>query len=139
MRLRDVPDYLTLRRVASNAWRTLQYCKRSPSRVSHRVQLRSAAELELRADRPDARVLYRIFARDEYRLTTLDLDHPRSAQPETLQRIRHIHGEYHDRERDNPRSRIERFTGFLEAAGFAVSLEAHRRKPDHGMFFARAT
>lgn len=59
-----------------------------------------------------------------------------SAPRELLGRVERIHGEYHDVERDDPRSRIERFTAFLEDAGYEVDVKPHRRKPNHGMFFA---
>lgn len=60
-----------------------------------------------------------------------------AAAPETLARIERIHGEYHDVAPEKPITRIENFVPFLEAQGFAVDVDAHPRKPNHGMFFAR--
>lgn len=58
------------------------------------------------------------------------------ASPETLARIQRIHGEYHDVNPEDPLTRIANFQRFLEERGFAVELLEHRRKPNHGMFFA---
>jgi len=54
----------------------------------------------------------------------------------TLDKIQRIHGEYHDVVPASPTNRIEGFTRFLEEIGFIVDVDAHRRKPNHGMFFA---
>ncbi len=59
------------------------------------------------------------------------------ASPATLDRILRIHGEYHDVSPATPRNRIEGFVAWLESLGFHVDVDAHRRKPNHGMFFAR--
>ena len=53
-----------------------------------------------------------------------------------LARVRRIHGEYHDVEPDNPRSRSDHFEAFLRSHGFQVQLRPHRRKPNHGLFSA---
>lgn len=53
-----------------------------------------------------------------------------------LARVRRIHGEYHDVRPDDPRTRIEHFSAHLRARGFDVALAPHRRKRNHGMFFA---
>jgi FkbM family methyltransferase len=58
------------------------------------------------------------------------------ASPSTLARIRRIYGEYHDVRRDDPRTRCAAFTAFLREAGFDVEVVPHRRKPNHGNFFA---
>lgn len=60
-----------------------------------------------------------------------------AASPETLARIDRIHGEYHDVAPDKPITRIANFQPFLESHGFEVDIDAHPRKPNHGMFFAR--
>ncbi|MCA8959078.1 MAG: FkbM family methyltransferase [Planctomycetes bacterium] len=59
-----------------------------------------------------------------------------SASPDTLARIRRIHGEYHDVEPATPENRIAGFESFLEHSGFQVEVHPHRKKPNHGMFFA---
>ena len=59
-----------------------------------------------------------------------------SLSDEGWARIQRIHGEYHDVGEDDPRTRLENFQPFLEDKGFKVDVEAHRRKPNHGMFFA---
>lgn len=54
----------------------------------------------------------------------------------TLARIQRIHGEYHDVRREDPRTRSALFEQFLRAAGFEVERVPHRRKENHGNFFA---
>jgi len=56
--------------------------------------------------------------------------------PELFSRIARIHGEYHDVQREDPRSRIATFAAFLRGRGFAVEVMPHRHKDNHGMFFA---
>ena len=58
------------------------------------------------------------------------------ASADTLARVRRIHGEYHDVRREDPRTRIAAFTRFLRDAGFEVEVVPHRRKENHGNFFA---
>ena len=60
----------------------------------------------------------------------------RAASDATLARIQRIHGEYHDVRADDPGTRIDAFAGWLRAKGFKVDVDAHPRKPNHGMFFA---
>ena len=54
----------------------------------------------------------------------------------TLARIARIHGEYHDVQPDDPRTRIEHFTAFLAGKGYEVELAPDPRTPNYGMFFA---
>jgi len=58
-----------------------------------------------------------------------------AACDETFSRIRRIHGEYHDVNESDPRTRIDAFSGFLRSKGFNVEVVPHRRKPNHGMFY----
>lgn len=58
-----------------------------------------------------------------------------AAGDETFSRIRRIHGEYHDVNENDPRTRIDAFSGFLRSKGFGVEVVPHRRKPNHGMFY----
>ncbi|MBI3724487.1 FkbM family methyltransferase [bacterium] len=60
-----------------------------------------------------------------------------AASDETLSKVRAIHGEYHDVRADDPRTRIDAFRAFLEGKGFEAEAVPHRRKPNHGMIFAR--
>lgn len=62
-----------------------------------------------------------------------------AASHETFERIGRIHGEFHDVRPQDPRTRISHFSDFLRGRGFAVSVSPHRKKPNHGMFFARKT
>ncbi|RZB36717.1 MAG: hypothetical protein SRB2_01796 [Desulfobacteraceae bacterium Eth-SRB2] len=54
----------------------------------------------------------------------------------TFERISRIHGEYHNVAQHDPRTRITKFVSFLESKGYYVTVEPHRRKENHGMFFA---
>ena len=54
----------------------------------------------------------------------------------SFERIHRIHGEYHNVVQQDPRTRIANFVSFLESKGFNVSVKPHRRKENHGMFFA---
>lgn len=58
------------------------------------------------------------------------------AAPDTLARIGRIYGEYHDIGVADPRTRIGALAAFLRERGFALELVPHRRKPNHGNFFA---
>lgn len=58
------------------------------------------------------------------------------AGDDVLSRIHRIHGEYHNVEPDNPRTRIEHFVAFLRSKGFEVEKAPHRRRDNHGLFFA---
>jgi FkbM family methyltransferase len=60
-----------------------------------------------------------------------------AASDETLDRIERIHGEFHDVRPEDPRTRISHFSDFLRDHGFAVCVVPHRKKPNHGMFFAQ--
>ncbi|MEE8143456.1 MAG: FkbM family methyltransferase [Planctomycetota bacterium] len=60
-----------------------------------------------------------------------------SASAETWGAIRRLHGEYHDVRPGERETRIDSFSAFLGSKGFRVETVAHRRKPNHGMFFAR--
>jgi len=260
MRARDLRDYLTLHRLATNAWATLRFRKRQRPGDVHTVQMRGAPVVRLRGDRADFHMFHRIFLSDEYRLrdvppaswkTVVDLggnvglfavrvaplaarvlsyepykDHfaclqrntqhwpnieavcaavsgrpgplrlyeplsPRAsgsysmfpelghhvakrwvevtavtlgdlferhgvetcdllkidvegqeydilhaAPPELFERIARIHGEYHDVQRDAPRSRVTAFAGFLRGCGYSVELAPDRSRDNHGMFYA---
>lgn len=59
-----------------------------------------------------------------------------AASERTLARIRRIHGEYHDVQRQDPKTRISAFSSFLESRGFELTLRPHRKKTNHGLFFA---
>jgi FkbM family methyltransferase len=59
-----------------------------------------------------------------------------AAASETLGRIARIHGEFHDVRPEDPRTRIANFSDFLRSHGFRVNVAPHRKKPNHGMFFA---
>ena len=54
-----------------------------------------------------------------------------------LPQIDRIHGEYHDVDPDDPRTRIDAFQQFLEEEGYQVDVIRHPRKPNHGMFYAQ--
>ncbi len=51
-------------------------------------------------------------------------------------RICRIYGEYHDVRPEDERTRLESFRAFLESKDFRVEVLPHRRKRNHGMFFA---
>lgn len=55
---------------------------------------------------------------------------------ELLARIQSIHGEYHDVNPEDPRTRIDHFTKFLDDNGYSVLVEPHLKHPNKGMFFA---
>jgi FkbM family methyltransferase len=59
-----------------------------------------------------------------------------AASRATLAAVRRIHGEYHDVDADDPRTRVGAFAGFLESHGFRVDLQPSRRAPNYGLFFA---
>ena len=59
-----------------------------------------------------------------------------AAGDETLAKIERIHGEYHDVDRSDPRTRIQNFSRSLSSKGFDVVVLPHERKTNHGMFFA---
>lgn len=59
-----------------------------------------------------------------------------AASDATLGRIQRIHGEYHDVKPATDDTRIEALQGFLAGKGFRVEVIRHRRKPNHGMFYA---
>ncbi len=59
-----------------------------------------------------------------------------AASDATLARVERIHGEYHDLGPERPDASGEALGAFLARKGFAVELVPHRRKPNHGMFFA---
>jgi FkbM family methyltransferase len=54
-----------------------------------------------------------------------------------LERIQRIHGEYHNVRPEDPGTRIENFGAHLESKGFVFEAVPHRRKENHGLFFAR--
>lgn len=57
-----------------------------------------------------------------------------------LGRVRRIHGEFHDVDRADPRTRWPAFGDWLARQGYRVAVQHHRRMENHGMFFAeRAT
>ena len=55
---------------------------------------------------------------------------------ELVPRIKRIHGECHNVNAQDPRTRIENFETFLRQAGFTVDILRHAKKDNHGMFFA---
>ena len=55
---------------------------------------------------------------------------------DVMSRIRRIHGEYHNVEPDNAITRIDHYASFLESKGFVVDVVPHKRKANHGMFYA---
>ncbi|MEM7165743.1 MAG: FkbM family methyltransferase [Planctomycetota bacterium] len=57
--------------------------------------------------------------------------------PDTLGRIRRIHGEYHDVAPEDPRTRIDHFANWLDEVGFETVVVPHTKKPNRGMFFSR--
>ena len=59
-----------------------------------------------------------------------------AASDATLARIERIHGEYHDVDRSDPRTRIDNFTAFLSGKGFEVEVLPHRTRANHGKIFA---
>jgi len=54
----------------------------------------------------------------------------------TLGRIQRIHGEYHNVNPATDDTRIEALEAFLAGKGFDIEVIPHRRKPNHGMFYA---
>jgi FkbM family methyltransferase len=57
--------------------------------------------------------------------------------PELLAGVQRIHGEYHDVRPEDPRTRVEYLESFLREQGFArLEIIAHKKMPNHGMFFA---
>ncbi len=58
------------------------------------------------------------------------------ASAELLPRIQSIHGEYHDVSPEDPRTRIDNFTKFLEDSGYSVLIEPHSKHPNRAMFYA---
>jgi hypothetical protein len=54
----------------------------------------------------------------------------------TLGQIQRIHGEYHNVKPATDDTRIEALRAFLAGKGFEVEVIPHRRKPNHGMFYA---
>ena len=50
--------------------------------------------------------------------------------------IQRIHGEYHNVEPKTPENRWDYLEGLLRTRGFRVEALPHRRKENHGMFFA---
>ena len=59
-----------------------------------------------------------------------------STDDEVLSRTIRIHGEYHNVEPDNVITRIDNFISFLRSKGYEVEVVPHKRKPNHGMFYA---
>ncbi len=62
-----------------------------------------------------------------------------SASAETLGRIQRIHGEYHELPEargGGPDTGIDALERFLVGHGFGVERVPHRKKAEHGMFFA---
>ena len=59
----------------------------------------------------------------------------RTSDP-TFERIIRIHGEYHNVAQHDPSTRIAEFVSYLKSKGYFVCVEPHRRKENHGMFFA---
>ena len=59
-----------------------------------------------------------------------------AASSDTLARVQRIHGEYHEVAGDDPASTIEGLEALLRGQGFEVERIPHRKKHQHGMFFA---
>lgn len=60
-----------------------------------------------------------------------------AADDDVLSRIRRIHGEYHNVDPDQAITRIDHFRAHLVSKGYDVDVVPHRRKANHGMFYAR--
>jgi FkbM family methyltransferase len=60
-----------------------------------------------------------------------------SASDATLARIERIHGEYHNVRPEDPGTRIQNLAAYLESKDFIFEKLPHRRKENHGLFFAR--
>ena len=58
------------------------------------------------------------------------------AAVDLIPRVKRIHGEYHNVNAQDPRTRIENFEAFLRQAGFTVDILPHAKKDNHGLFFA---
>ena len=71
MRPEDFGDYLALRRISANPWRSLRFRKTRRPGQTLDVKLRQGASLALRAESNDFHIFHRIFLRDEYRLDAL--------------------------------------------------------------------
>ena len=59
-----------------------------------------------------------------------------AASDETFARIERIHGEYHDRWPDDPRTRVDAFRAFLEGKGYQVEILPVANRVNYGCFFA---
>jgi FkbM family methyltransferase len=59
-----------------------------------------------------------------------------STDDDVLSKTMRIHGEYHNVEPDNPITRIQDLARFLNSKGFKVEVIPHKRKSNHGMFYA---
>ena len=59
-----------------------------------------------------------------------------STSERTLSRIKRIHGEYHDVNRDDPRTRISSLAEFLRSHGFATEIVPGPKRSNTGLFFA---
>ena len=60
-----------------------------------------------------------------------------SASDANLARIDRIHGEYHNVQEQDPRTRIDHFAKYLQSKGYEVDTRPHKRKANHGFFYAR--
>src|SRR5262245_8405482 len=68
MRLRDLPDYLALRRLLASPGEFLRSRRHPPEGAYQTVRLRAGGSLVIRNDALERHILHRVFARDEYRL-----------------------------------------------------------------------
>ncbi|MGD8524521.1 MAG: FkbM family methyltransferase [Desulfobacterales bacterium] len=59
-----------------------------------------------------------------------------STDDDVLSRTMRIHGEYHNVEPDNPITRIQDLARFLNSKGYQVEVIPHKRKSNHGLFYA---
>jgi len=60
-----------------------------------------------------------------------------SADDDVLARILRIHSEYHDVAPHNDITRIDNFLFFLRSKDYEIEVVPHRRKTNHGMFYAK--
>lgn len=68
MRLRDLEDWIALRRVATNPWQVIRFRKGQRADQLLEVKFRSCPPLFLRGGTSDYHMFHRIFLMDEYRL-----------------------------------------------------------------------
>lgn len=132
--------------VAGKAQRIRVYRPKNPTLSGvHSIYTEMGGHMSEGYDEVDAITLDQLFARhaiDHCDLVKIDVEGAEyeilhATSRETFGRIDRIHGEYHDVQPDDPRSRIGNFEGFLQSMGYTTEIVPHRREENHGMFFAR--